>query len=324
MRELLLRLLTGWAALKALRPQRSARQPDPATTMEQRLGSSHRAESIVAGLLGLAAVCAFAFTAVYAAGANTQLLGLALGLALLLAAAAAIVAGKAVVRQETAVQERDQLESADATEHVLEITHSGGEGISRRTLLIGAGTAAGAALVTAAATPVASLGPRLDRIHATPWRRGVRLVDDQGRPYSAQQIEIGSFYTALPEGGDTEDLGAGIVVLKLPPELLQLPAGRRGWAPQGILAFSKICTHAACAVSLYRYPTSEQTSAEPALTCPCHYSTFLPGQGGKVAFGPAGRPLPQLPLQIARDGSLRAAGGFDQDIGPSWWDVHRV
>ena len=41
----------------------------------------------------------------------------------------------------------------------MEIIEAGGQGISRRVLLIGAGGVAGAAMVTAAATPLASLGP---------------------------------------------------------------------------------------------------------------------------------------------------------------------
>ena len=112
----------------------------------------------------------------------------------------------------------------------------------------------------------------------------------------------------------------------LPHSLIHLPASRRGWAPQGILAFSKICPHAGCAISLYRYPTyaADSSDSVPAFTCPCHYSTFAPGEGGKLIFGPAGRELPQLPVMIGDDGILRAAGNFDADVGPSWWGVRRT
>jgi ubiquinol-cytochrome c reductase iron-sulfur subunit len=177
--------------------------------------------------------------------------------------------------------------------------------------------------VGAAAAPIASLGPDLDGAHTTPWHAGVRLTDDRGVPYAAREIQIGTFYTALPEHADPDSLGAGVLVVRLPAELIHLPAARRAWAPEGILAYSKICPHAGCAISLYRYPTYEATSNGPAFTCPCHYSTFLPGEGGRVAFGPAGRALPQLPLTIDAAGNLRAAGGFREDIGPSWWGVHR-
>ena len=99
-----------------------------------------------------------------------------------------------------------------------------------------------------------------------------------------------------------------------------LPPERRDWAPEGILAFSKICTHAGCAVSLFRSPKSPSTTASgPALVCPCHYSTFDVTRGGKVTFGPAGRPLPQLPLRIEDDGRLVAAGELSDKPGPAWW-----
>jgi ubiquinol-cytochrome c reductase iron-sulfur subunit len=321
-----LTLLFAWRAFR--RRDHRPGQPDAnggsdADPARRTVPASRRAETVVAALLLLAAACGFGFTAIYVLHGNTQLLGLAMGGMLALLAAAAIVAGKLVVPQETQVEDRGALLDEEQTEEVVELIESGGEGISRRALLTGAGTVAGAALVTAAATPIASLGPKLSDIHNTPWYRGVRLVDDQGRPYLADDIQIGSLYTALPEHGDLEELGAGLLVVRLTGKYLHLPAARRGWAPDGILAYSKICPHAGCAISLYRYPTFQPTSAGPALTCPCHYSTFSPGEGGRLIFGPAGRSLPQLPLMIDGQGYLRAAGPFHEDIGPSWWNVHR-
>jgi ubiquinol-cytochrome c reductase iron-sulfur subunit len=314
---------TAWRAATTRKPPPAAAQSD-VDPSRRVVPSNRRAELAVAFLLGLAAVCGFAFTVVYVAlSTNTQLLGVAIGGSLACLAAAAIVAGKLVVPQETAVEERGPLLVEEEAEEVVGMIEQGADGISRRALLAGAGGVAGAALVTAVATPIASLGPTLQQIHETPWRRGVRLIDDQGRPYVAQDIQIGSFYTALPEGGDPEHLGAGLLVVRLPARFIQLPPARRGWAPDGIVAYSKICPHASCAISLYRYPTYAQTSAQPAFTCPCHYSTFLPGEGGRLIFGPAGRSLPQLPLMIDSAGYLRAAGPFHEDIGPSWWNVHR-
>jgi ubiquinol-cytochrome c reductase iron-sulfur subunit len=315
------------AATRAARADRQSPSPAPESDYDPRkrvVPSNRRAETVVAVLLLLAALFALAFTAVYVAGeANTQFLGVAIGGALCLLAAAAIVAGKLVVPQETAVEERGPLLDEEQTETVVKMMEQGGEGISRRALIAGAGGVAGAALVTAAATPLASLGPTLADFHKTPWARGIRLVDDEGRPYPASEIQVGSFYTALPEHSDPEAFGAGVLVVKLSASDIHLPAARRTWAPHGILAYSKICPHAGCAISLYRYPTYAPTSQEPAFTCPCHYSTFLPGEGGRLAFGPAGRALPQLPLMVDAQGYLRAAGPFHEDIGPSWWGVHR-
>jgi ubiquinol-cytochrome c reductase iron-sulfur subunit len=320
---LLVAIRTAWRSVAGREPPPAAPESeiDPS---ERTVPSNRRAETVVALLLICSSVFAFGFTAVYvAAGHNTQLLGLAFGGALALLAAALIVAGKFVVPQETHVEDRGQLLVEEHVEEVAEMIEEGGEGVSRRVLLTGAGGLAGAAIVTAAATPLASLGPRLEQFHSTPWRRGVRLVDDQGRPYLAADIQIGTFYTALPEHEDPEQFGAGLLVVRLPPEMIHLPAARDGWAPDGILAYSKICPHAGCAIALYRYPTYEPTSAKPAFTCPCHYSTFLPGEGGRLVFGPAGRALPQLPLMIDGGGYVSAAGRFHEDIGPSWWNAHR-
>jgi ubiquinol-cytochrome c reductase iron-sulfur subunit len=195
--------------------------------------------------------------------------------------------------------------------------------MTRKHLLIGAGAAAGGTLGLAALTPALSLGPVWDTtpLDQTPWRRGVRLVDNEGKPLRADDIEHQSYYTAFAEGADKELLGASVVVIRLDPGKLHLPPGRSGWAPSGILAFSKICTHAGCAVALYRNPKFPAVQPSPALVCPCHYSTFDPFAGGTVVYGPAGRPLPQLPLMVDDTGYLRAAGNFSARVGPSWWNV---
>jgi ubiquinol-cytochrome c reductase iron-sulfur subunit len=185
-----------------------------------------------------------------------------------------------------------------------------------------AGSALGAALVV----PAVSLGPVFDtsRLNESPWRRGIGLLDDKGRPWLADDIEEGTFYTALPEGADPKAIGSPLILVRIPSADLHLPAGREDWAPEGIVAYSKICTHAGCAIALYRNPLFDPTEPGRALVCPCHYSTFDPTTGGKVLFGPAGRPLPQLPLRIGPGRRLLAGGGFSGPPGPSWWGVRRA
>jgi ubiquinol-cytochrome c reductase iron-sulfur subunit len=284
-----------------------------------------RMELAVALLLFAAGGLAACFCVLYVLHDNTQLLGVALGLALLLLAAAAIVAGKRVVPQETAVEERPQLVKSETEEEVDLIVARGGEGISRRRLLVAGVGAAGATLGAALLVPAASLGPNVDEaIEATPWRRGRRLVDEHGRPIKADDIELRSFLTAFPEGGDRGELGSPVVVVRVPPSELELPPDRTSWAPDGLLAFSKICTHAGCAVSLYRSPLYEPTSRPPALVCPCHYSTFDVRRGAEVIFGPAGRALPQLPLVIDDERNLVAGGGLSGPVGPAWLSVRRT
>jgi ubiquinol-cytochrome c reductase iron-sulfur subunit len=56
------------------------------------------------------------------------------------------------------------------------------------------------------------------------------------------------------------------------------------------------------------------------LLCPCHQSTFDLKQNCKVIFGPAKRPLPQLPITVDDEGYLVAKDGFSQAVGPSFWE----
>src|ERR671928_682538 len=285
-----------------------------------------RAELLVLALFGATAACSFVFVGVYAVGGiphQTQFLGLSLGLAFaFLAAALILIAHRLVVTEE--LEEDYPVPAHPAEQETLEqVVEESGDRMTRKRLLLLGGGAAGAALGAALVTPALSLGPAFEiaPLFRTPWRRGVRLVDERGRPIRASDILEETFYTAYAEGADREDLGSPLVVVRLRPADLHLPAGRDGWAPRGIVAYSKICTHAGCAVALYRKPTFPKVEARPALVCPCHYSTFDPARGAKVLFGPAGRPLPQLPLMIDRRGGLRASGNFSGPVGPSWWGV---
>jgi quinol---cytochrome c reductase iron-sulfur subunit len=303
----------------------SAAEPPPT---RRELPGDRRAELVVAALLLAAGVLGVAFLVLYVVWDDTQILGLALGLGLACAAAALVVAGNQVVVQETAEEERPDLgEDTEARDEAVADLRRGTEGISRRRLLAGSAGVAAAGLGVAAAVPAASLGPNVaDRIDATPWRRGRRVVDPAGHPILADDVTEGALVTGFPEGGDPRALSSPIVMVRLPASQLELPAGRdpARWAPEGIVAYSKICTHAGCAISLYRYPLYRPTEPAPALVCPCHYSTFDPARGAQRTFGPAGRALPQLPLEIdAATRELRAGGGFSGSIGPAWFSVRR-
>jgi quinol---cytochrome c reductase iron-sulfur subunit len=285
-----------------------------------------RGELAVILLLLGAAACAVMFVVIYAAqwAGETQLLGLALGGSLALLAAALIVAARTLIVTEHLEEDYpDPAGDREEQELVVQVVEESGSRITRKRFLAGAAGAAGLSLGAALVVPVAGLGPVLDTesLFDSPWRRGRLLVDNAGRPYRADDIEQGTFYTAFPEGADPEQLGSPIIVVRLAPSDLELPAGRGDWAPEGILAYSKICTHAGCAVALYRKPLFPPVQPEPAFVCPCHYSTFNPATGGTVIYGPAGRPLPQLPLEIARNRALRAAGNFSGPVGPSFWGV---
>ena len=59
------------------------------------------------------------------------------------------------------------------------------------------------------------------------------------------------------------------------------------------------------------------------MLCPCHQSTFDITDQAKVIFGPAKRPLPQLPIAVDEEGYLYAQSDFHEPVGPSFWERER-
>ena len=306
--------------------KRRPRRPEPPDERIVAPGTGNSGSELLAiAAFGLASLCAIAFVVVYAVDslpAQTQLLGLSAGLAFAFLAAALILIGLRVVPDEEAVGEYP-LSSPEEERRLEQIADESADVFTRKRLLVVAAGGAAGAVGLALVTPVLSLGPAFHTapFYETPWRRGRRLVDELGRPLRADAVVEDAYYTAFPEGASRDVLGAPVVVVRLAEDQLDLPDGRSGWAPGGIVAYSKICTHAGCAVALYRTPSFDPAEPAPALVCPCHYSTFDPATGGTVTFGPAGRALPQLPLALDSSGFLVAAGNLSGPVGPSWWGV---
>jgi len=144
--------------------------------------------------------------------------------------------------------------------------------------------------------------------------------DPDGTPIKAADVTIGSAFHVIPEGlnelheGKLNEKAKSVVLLmRLNPEELHPSPGRADWAYNGIVAYSKICTHVGCPVALYEQQTHH-------LLCPCHQSTFDLTQECKVIFGPASRPLPQLPIAVDAEGYLVATSDFHEPVGPSYWE----
>jgi ubiquinol-cytochrome c reductase iron-sulfur subunit len=310
-----------------VRGVRGAREKTPAPERIVARGETHPdAELVVAALLVATAGAAALAVIAYGFGWSTQAFGGALAGALGLLAAALVVAAKTFVVTEELDEDYPPAANPEDEGAVAQIVRESGDGITRKRLLGGAAGLAGTAVGAALLAPALSLGPVFDtsRLNESPWRRGRALVDEQGRPLVADDLDTGAFYTAFPAGADPKEIGAPVILVRLDPRELKLPPGREGWAPEGIVAYSKICTHAGCAIALYRNPLFRPTEPKRALVCPCHYSTFDPAAGGKVLFGPAGRPLPQLPLAIRSDRRIVANGDYAAPPGPSWWGVRNA
>jgi ubiquinol-cytochrome c reductase iron-sulfur subunit len=190
--------------------------------------------------------------------------------------------------------------------------------------LLGALAALGLPLIVS----FADLGPwptravRKATIESTIWAEGIRLVNDVTYlPIKPEDIEIGQLVNGQPE--NIKDLHgvehqqakakASIIVVRMDPNTIKIPESRRDWHVNGILCYSKICTHVGCPISLWEQQTHH-------LLCPCHQSTFDLGDSGLVVFGPAARALPQLPITIDDEGFLVARRGFDVPTGPSYFE----
>jgi ubiquinol-cytochrome c reductase iron-sulfur subunit len=318
-------LLLSGLVLVASRGRRKPRK-DAARIVPDH-GPNPGAETAAILLLFLSGLCGAAFVVVYVLDRiphQTQYLGLAIGGAFVFLAAALIVTALKLIVTEELAEEYPPNEHPYEQQLIADVVEESGSRLTRRRLFKLGLAAAGGGITAAALAPAASFGPflRIKYFFGTPWRAGRRLVDEKGRPWKASDIEEKDFYTAFPEDDpDKEALGASLVLVRLPKSSLRLPPELQGYDADGILAFSKICTHAGCAISLYRTPTFPVDEPHPALVCPCHYSTFDPATGGTVIFGPAPRPLPMLPLLIDKQGYLRARRNFDHAIGPSWWGV---
>jgi ubiquinol-cytochrome c reductase iron-sulfur subunit len=228
--------------------------------------------------------------------------------------AALILWGKRLLPQGEVTEEREQGPSPAAAQEAAESALARGEKqIVRRRFLARLLLGALGALGLAALFPIRSLGPSpSSALFRTRWRRGARLVDEEGTPVRTQDLEVGSVITTYPEGyvgsADSQTL-----LIRVEEGMLDLPPDRLAGAPAGLVAYSKLCTHAGCPVGLYRAQTHQ-------LLCPCHQSTFDVLRGAEPLFGPAARPLPQLPIQIDAQGHIRALGGYTDPVGPGFWD----
>jgi len=272
-----------------------------------------RAERVVALCFAASAVSSLGLFVVYAVGGDAQLEGLLLGIALGALGVGVLVWARRLLHEDETTEPRPPLGSSDAS---LERTTDAleDEEVSRRSLLVRMLVGAGGSLAAALAIPALSLGPRPGQsLFRTEWTRGKRLVDVDGNPLRPEMVRAGAVQTVFPEG-QVGVADAQTLLLRVDPDDLQLPEGREDWAPEGVVGYSKICTHAGCPVGLYRAQSHE-------LLCPCHQSTFDVLRGAVPTFGPADRPLPQLPIEVDSDGYLVASGDFSEPVGPGFWNL---
>ena len=251
-------------------------------------------------------------------------MGLGLTISLLFIGLGAIHWAKTLMPDTEVVAERHEFrsEEADRADFVATVKEQGAaSGLGRRSLIkrtlgISLGLIGLAPLVA-----LRDLGPLPKKsLEETNWKTGTRLVvDPSERPIKPSDLEIGGVVQVLPElrPGQERTLDNNgkdaVLLIRIRPEEFELSPERLSWTYQGIIAFSKICTHMGCAVALYEQQTKH-------LLCPCHQSTFDVPRAAKVIFGPAARPLPQLAITVDSEGYLVAQKPFTEAVGPSFWE----
>lgn len=256
---------------------------------------------------------------------SNLLLGLGLFLGLAGIGLAAVHWAKSLMNDHERAEDRHPTASSESVRvKAVEALREGAQdsSIGRRGVLKGAMVTSLALFPLGIAVPlVGNLGGDWDVSVSkrTLWRRGTRLtIDPSGRPIKASDVTIGSAFHVIPEGLEEaehpldEKAKAVVLMVRMDPRDLKSEQGE-GWSYDGIVAFSKICTHVGCPVALYEQQTHH-------ILCPCHQSTFDAADGAKVVFGPAHRPLPQLPITVDDEGYLVAQDGFNEPIGPSFWE----
>lgn len=258
---------------------------------------------------------------------NNLTVGLGITIGLLGIGFGAVHWAKSLMHGHELVEERHPVRGTDETrEEAVNIFSQANKesGFTRRSLV--RNTMIGALLATPipAVALFRDLAPAADpikKMKQTMWDTGVRLArDPSGVPIKASEVTIGSAFQVIPEtlaqkeGHILEEKAkAAVLLMRLPVEDLNESEERKGWSYEGIVAYSKICTHVGCPVALYEQHTHH-------LLCPCHQSEFDVANHCEVIFGPAARPLPQLPITVDEEGYLVAQSDFTEPVGPSFWE----
>jgi ubiquinol-cytochrome c reductase iron-sulfur subunit len=282
-------------------------------------GEHRRAELVVAGAFVVSIVAALLLAVVYVVGGQPQLEGTFLGLALGGMGVGVAFWARCFMPSDEVTEERPELASSEDEVAAFTASFEAGEQtLARRGLLAKLGLGALGALGLAAVFPIRSLGPRPGAgLATTPFGGAgrLRLVDGEGHPIRPGDLARNQLLTAWPEG-HVGAADAPTLLLQFDPgEFVPLP-GREGWTVENVVAYSKLCTHTGCPVGLY------QTELD-LLLCPCHQSTFDVLHGAEPVFGPAARPLPQLPLDVDDQGFLIATADFSAPVGGGYWDRGR-
>ncbi|HEV3227417.1 MAG TPA: Rieske 2Fe-2S domain-containing protein [Acidimicrobiales bacterium] len=276
-------------------------------------------ERVAAAAFAASTIGSIVLAVVYWRGGQTQLEGICLFVVTGGIGFGIVSWAKDATPQEEVTEERHSVASSaedfEATAAEIEDTT---QRVGRRRLMVGLAGAALGAMGAALLFPIRSLGPRPGRnLKSTPYaQRGLRVVREDGTPVRPSDLADDGVLTVWPEGHTDAADSPTLLIRTRRDQNFKPRAGREDWTVDGVVAYSKLCTHVGCPVGLYQ-------AASGLLLCPCHQSTFDVLDGARPVFGPAARSLPQLPLALDSSGDLIARGDFSSPVGPGFWDRDR-
>ncbi|ANY10309.1 menaquinol-cytochrome C reductase [Pseudonocardia sp. HH130630-07] len=328
--------------------------PIPGTRAEKRAERAVALWFIISAISGLAFVVAFIWWPWEYVNAGepgvgmyslyTPVIGLTFGLSILALGIAVIQAVKKLLPHEVAVQQRHDGRSDDLDRRTVmaQLADAGTQTtLGRRKLILR--SAGLSAAVIGVGTGVIALGgivrnPWAEGEEAPLWHTGWRpengetvyLRTDTGilgeiarvRP---EDMEPGSMMTVFPyresERGNDEELlhaqrasdGPVMLIRLRPGTPVTSRPGQENFNYGDFYAWSKVCTHLGCPTSLYQ-------AQDNRILCPCHQSQFLATLDAEPVFGPAARPLPQLPIRVNEEGYFVAESDFVEPVGPAFWE----
>ncbi|MCC9704744.1 Rieske (2Fe-2S) protein [Streptomyces sp. MNU76] len=251
-------------------------------------------------------------------------LGLTLGLALFCIGAGAVHWARTLMSDVEIADERHPIEAApEVKAKVLADFKQGAKesALGRRKLIRNTMFGALALFPLSGVVLLRDLGPLPGtKLRHTQWAKGKKLINmNTMEPLRPSDVAVGSLTFAMPEGLDEHDhdfqkniAKDALMIVRIQPNDIKDKQSLE-WSHEGILAYSKICTHVGCPISLYEQQTHHAL-------CPCHQSTFDLADGARVIFGPAGHALPQLHITVGEDGYLEAVSDFDEPVGPAFWE----
>ncbi|WP_405391319.1 Rieske (2Fe-2S) protein [Streptomyces sp. NBC_01102] len=251
-------------------------------------------------------------------------LGLTLGVALFAIGAGAVHWARTLMSDVEVADDRHAIEATPEVKAKVMADFADGareSAIGRRKLIRNTMFGALALVPLSGVVLLRDLGPLPEKkLRVTLWAKGKQLVNmNTMEPLRPEDIVVGSLTFAMPEGLEedahdfqTQIAKAALMIIRIEPDNIK-DKREREWAHEGIVAFSKICTHVGCPISLYEQQTHH-------VLCPCHQSTFDLSDGARVIFGPAGHALPQLRIGVNSEGNLEALGDFEEPVGPAFWE----